>query len=75
MITFREFENIEDTVKGYITPQRVTIWDLILEFLKDIAPIFIDKDLNYKPVKKYQVLKLWNLSKAVYKFISSLKKL
>jgi hypothetical protein len=72
-MTQKEFSSISDLVKENIDDKKVTIWDLIMDFINEVAPIFVAKELNYKPIKKYQIGKLWQLSKAVYKFIKSLK--
>ena len=74
-MTQNEINSVQEIIKNNLNNNSVTIWDLIMEFIQEVGPIFVDGNLNYNPIKKYQIGKLWRLSKAVYKFISSLKKL
>lgn len=74
-MTQKEIQSIQETITNNIDSNKITIWDLILEFINEVGPIFMDNNMNYNPIKKYQIGKLWRLSKAVFKFISSLKKL
>jgi len=74
-MTQKEFNSISELVKENIDDKKVTIWDMIMDFINEVGPIFVDDHLNYTPIKKYQIIKLWRLSKAVYKFIVNLKKL